>query len=139
LSDFRTAYKETAAMWLLQKLEAYYGRYDAAIGAVVVQYLHSKGMSREQLGYVFSEVVQEISSQYKTPPDVAQLKPIVLRVQEQYATRKPAELPEPEDPEAQEDGAKLLRATLESLQRGDDPRMNSTVQEILDRHGQEDV
>jgi hypothetical protein len=63
-----------SAKQFMQKIVAYYGKYQPpAKGDIVGQYV-AKTYSEADLDLLFREVLLEVSSQYKTPPDVAMLE-----------------------------------------------------------------
>lgn len=129
----------------IEQIEGYYGPYNDVMRSVVVGFLetHYPSLGKRGMELLFTEVVKTFTSQYKSQPDVAIMRPMVLRIMEETehdflisATR--GLLPDPAECVKPEDGERFMKIVIECLDNKQDPRENAEFQALLDKYGVND-
>lgn len=126
----------------IEKIEGYYGEYNDVMRSVVVGFLetHYPSLGMRGMALLFTEVVKTFTAQYKSQPDVAIMRPMVLRIMEETehdfliaATR--GLLPDPSECVEPEDGKRFMKLVFECIENKQDPRDNDEFQSLLEKYG----
>ena len=105
------------AQRFVENIEAYYGKYERpATRKAVLQWLIDQPWSKRFGVALWADIKERVSTRYRQPPDIAQIREIAEGVELPPTYDLPA-LPSPDDIPAERDpeGAEKLRAILESL------------------------
>lgn len=126
----------------LQAVEGYYGQYRPQVRPVVEQWLRSQRPGTQALSRLFAELVQTQTSQYRTPPDVAIMKPMIQRLREEVDHERMADLtrlslPDPADVVDPSDARGLVAAIADALVNHRDPRSDDAVRSYFEKYGVE--
>lgn len=125
---------------LMQNLEAYYGEYRDAVRPIVVQWLRSQRPTDAELSRLFAELIKTHTSQYRTPPDVAIMRPVLEQIQGEMEHEHLSKITAPLLPDATEladinDSRGLIAAVFGALLRNEDPRDDAVVRHYLEKYG----
>lgn len=124
----------------IKQLEGYYGDYRPTVRAVVLQWLQSRKPTEHELAGLFAELVTEYTSQYRTPPDVAIMRPLLRRIQEESDHNRIADLTRTMLPDAsevvdRETQEAFWEAVNRAVSEGRDPSADEDISAILDQLG----
>lgn len=123
----------------VEACEAYYGVYPDIVRDMLEMWLRSQRVAGHELRAIFGQVVQTLEQRYKTPPDVATLKPMLMRIREDAEHRRLEEstkhlLPDPADCVERRDAKEFVAAILTAMSEGRDPREDATVKSQLEKY-----
>ena len=122
------------------RIEGYYGEYRPAVKPVVVQWIRSQRAGSQELTRLFAELVKTHTSQYRTPPDVAIMRPLLLDIQEESEQHRLADLTRPMLPDASEVVDSVTQEAFwaafnGAIRDGRDPAADAELRAILERLG----
>lgn len=122
------------------QLEGYYGEYRPAVKPVVIQWIRSQSPSGRELGRLFAELVKTQTGQYRTPPDVAIMRPLLSQIKaesehEYLADVTRVALPDVSEVVDRETQNEFWGAVIDAMKAGRDPADDQRVTGILDRLG----
>jgi hypothetical protein len=121
-------------------LEGYYGDYRPAVKPVVSQWLQSQRTTDHELSRLFAELVKTHTGQYRTPPDVAIMLPLLRQIQAETDHQRLADMTRLQLPDASEvvdpsEARSFISAVMSALASGEDPRQDEAVREHLRKQG----
>lgn len=124
----------------LSNVEGYYGPYREPVKPIVLQWLRAQRPSGADLSRLFGDLVKEHTSQYRTPPDVAIMRPMLYQIQSEADHQRLADLTRPQLPDPSEvvdpdDARALISAVMRALSEGRDPRADAVVRDQLQKYG----
>ena len=123
----------------ISNIEGYYGEYRSAVKPIVMQWIFSQHASGPELSRLFAELVKAHTSQYRTPPDVAIMLPILAQIKAEAEHQWLADMTRLQLPDASEivgpDEARgFMSALLTAMAGGRDPKNDPAVCEYLERY-----
>lgn len=124
----------------IANLEEYYGEYRPAVRAVAIQWLQSKKPPAALLSKLYAQVVLQCSSQYRTPPDVAVMKPMLEQLygemEHEFLTAATCpRLPDASEVVGREQAESFMDMLMGSIAKGRDPRQDEEVISFLESLG----
>ena len=121
-------------------IEGYYGEYRSAVKPIVMQWIFSQHASGPELSRLFAELVKAHTSQYRTPPDVAIMLPILAQIKAEaehqwLADMTRLQLPDASEIVDRETQDRYWEAMTTAMREGRDLSDDQTISSILDRLG----
>lgn len=124
----------------VERIEGYYGEYRPAVKPVVVQWIRSQQPTDTELSRLFAELIKTHTSQYRTPPDVAIMRPVLQQIQGETEHERLADLTRIALPDASEVVDHELQtrywdAVICAMREQRDPADDETVTQVLQEMG----
>jgi hypothetical protein len=117
----------------LHEAAEYYGAYNPTVAKYVLKWLEKHNFDSEDMATLWAEILKAVSSSFKAPPDVAALeaayKAMLSRDDRRLDRRR--YLPAPTETVDRSIALDFVSTLLESIQRGEDPRGNPKLIEIV--------
>lgn len=120
----------------MYNLEEYYGKYRDPVRETVVRWIHSQKVTEKELLSLYAEIIKTQTSQYRTPPDVAIMLPMLRQIQaeaehERLADMTRLALPDASEVVDRDTQDRFMEALNNAIKEGRAPKHDETVNEIL--------